>query len=207
MRELLIVGQLNDGAETAGSDVYRTLLYAQVLLGVELGARLSDQLPNDCTCIQGDAGTADEDTGIAIRPGLMGVQAVRWDRLDPWRKTSSLGLLTVRVNYQGSLLSLMTTKRPASLSTTERLDFEQALGDRARAERLAGWAPILGYDGNDADPQDIEDATLLSWHAPYPTSVVGLLTSGRIQVVACSSLQRRAAEHPPVIAMLKVPLP
>lgn len=204
MREVLILGQLNDGAETTGSDVYRTLQYAQVLLGVELGERLSEQVP-DHLCFQGDPGTADADTGIAIRSGIMGVESSHWNRLDPWHKISSVGCLTVRTNFQGCLLSLMATKRPAGLTVEQRRLYAAALSDAVHDERAAGRVPIVGIDAN-ANHTDLEDATWLTWSAPYLTSVVGFLTPGSVQVLACTALQR-IGEHPPVIGLVKVPLP
>lgn len=48
-------------------------------------------------------------------------------------------------------------------------------------------------------------ATRLTWTAPHDASVVGLLTSSNVGVLACTQLPA-TGEHAPVLGWLLVPL-
>lgn len=203
----LIVGQLNDGIEQRypGTDVVRLSRYVQVILGVELDRRLSQQLPG-WICIQGDVDTPNADKGIAIAPGLMSVVDIAWQPVNPWTKRPGNAALVVQANFLGTPLSLLTAHRPTSKQAQYLSGFDQALGAVIKAEKKAGRVPITGIDCNDFDPTALTEASDCTWASPYATCVCGLLLPSNVEQIGITWLSK-TGEHPPVIDLLKVPVP
>jgi hypothetical protein len=97
-REVLIVGELNDGLEPQypTTDVPRLTAASgkvEVLFGQELDRHMGDQLPG-WTCFQGNADDPDNgDVGLGIRNGLMDITDVFWVNLATWKAWRWYGCL------------------------------------------------------------------------------------------------------------------
>jgi len=200
----IVVGQLNDGQEARypGTDVPALSRIAQVIIGVELDRRLSDQLPS-WKCYQGEAGTTRADKGVAFRAGsgmTVEQEGVFW-----WPTSGKGESLVLRVDYQGSPLSFITAHRPIAKQQTARLAFDPALVALFKSEKQEGRVPIIGIDCNQASPPTLIEPMGAQWVVPYPTSIVGLLVPKSVQVSGCVALPK-TGEHPPVVAMMKVPV-
>lgn len=198
----IIVGQLNDGLESKypGTDVPALSRYVQVILGVELDRRLESQLP-EWTCVQGDSGTSRADKGIAIAPDLMTFKE------SEWKPTSGKGeALIVRADFQGSPLSFITAHRPVAKQQAARGIFDSSMVAMFKGERRSGRVPIIGIDCNESVPSTLIDPMNAQWVVPYPVSIVGFLVPQGVDVAGCVALQK-TGEHPPVVSLMKVPVP
>jgi hypothetical protein len=202
-RQPLTLGQLNDGIEPQfpTSDIPDLTAIAQVTFDCEIDRDLATQAPQH-VCIQGSADDADRhQLGVTIQRGLMTVQTVTWTALTPrhW-------VLVVRADFHGTPVSLFTTKRPGRAHMELWPSYDTALAGVLRAEVDADRIVPGGLDANEGPP-----AGLLSklpgfvWTPPYPGAVVGFLTHG-VQMLAVSHLQG-TGEHPPLVALARVPLP
>lgn len=202
--ELLIIGTINDGAEAEfpSTDVPHLAQYCQVLLGQEFDRRLADQLPG-WDAVQGDS-LEEAALGVAVRSDLLTIQGYHFTRLCAWRKTGGMEMLTVRADFHGCPLSLISMKRPGG--STHWDEVNAALGAEVHAEWKAGRVPIVGLDANAGSPTDLEAATTLTWVAPQPTSIVGFLVSSRVLVDGVAGM-KSTGEHPPIVAMVRVPVP
>lgn len=209
-REPIVLAELNDGveAEFPGSDVERTALYGMVTTYQELGQqdgdrvidrRLSDQLPGH-TVIQGAVGSPAADIGISIAPGVGTLESFRWEQMTKQRPA-----LVARVDFQGCPLSPISAHRPTKQHPDQRAEFDVALARVVHAERDAGRLPYVGIDANDDDPVDLEQATGLTWWAPFESSICGLLLPTRCTRLAITQLAKRG-EHAPVVGLVRVPL-
>lgn len=205
----LMVAQLNDGIEPQfpGSQVVETMKHAQVGLFDELDRDLDEQLLDaqvaHFDCYQGPLGTERGALGIVIETGLMApVAAPIWTPLTAGRYTHPV--LVLRVDYNGCPLSLFTTKRPGKAHAALWPEFNHNLRQVARAERALGRVVIGGLDADAPDDADLQTQTRLTWTAPHDGSIVGILTSWNVQVLACTQLVA-TGEHPPVLVWVRVP--
>jgi hypothetical protein len=208
-REVLIVGELNDGLEPQypTTDVPRLSGKVEVLFGQELDRHMGDQLPG-WTCFQGNADDPDNgDVGLGIRNGLMDITDVFWVNLATWKAGGGMAVLVVRADYLGCELSLMSTKRPAPGRADKWPIWNANFAKVVAAERKISRIPLCGMDANHSTPLDLTAATGMTWSAPWDTSVVGILSSVKIQTVATTFLNPSVTgEHPPVVSVLRVPI-
>jgi hypothetical protein len=205
MKQTLIIGELNDGIEPEfpGTDIPRLSQYVQVIFGQELDRQLSEQLP-DWETFQGDAENPDVSAlGMAIKPGLMEIESVKWTRLGTWAIPSrGVGVLVVRANFQGCPLSLFTTKRPANAHAENRPTFDRNLGKVLRSEQNLSRRVLGGLDANEANSPALQSATRCVWTPPFSTSIVGFLTS-HVEILGVAGLPADG-EHPPTVGLVQV---
>lgn len=197
----LIIGQLNDGQESKypGSDVAELDYYTQLQIDVELTNSLDETLLDHVT-FQGEAGTNDFDKGIAIMPGLMFVSNAFWVPMN-----NKNNALVVRTRFKGTALSLIAAHRPIEAMAENRVDFDNSLLALWKKEKQAGSIPMVGIDTNDPNPLKLVTALNAKWIRPFSVSICGFLLPQNVDVYGCVSLPK-TGEHPPVIALTKVPI-
>jgi hypothetical protein len=210
--EVLILGQLNDGIEAAypGTDVRRLASYVQGLLGVEMDRRLGDVLPRWWS-EQGTPGADSAGVGVAVAPdSALQVTDHQWVELvspsDTGRYTERQALV-VRADFYGCPLTLLSAHRPVQMRVDTRPEFDANLTALIAGERAAGRVTIAGVDLNTAraDAAAVAARCGMLWVPPYLGSIVGFLIGRGVSVIGVAAL-RKDGEHPPVVAMLRVPL-
>lgn len=198
----LVIGQLNDGMEPGfpGSDVAELAKYTQLQIDVELTDPLRDLLPPNYITIQGAKGTDEFSKGVAIMPDLMDISTPFWVPM-----SNKNNALVVRTKFKGKTFSLIAAKRPIAEHPDNVAAFDKSLISLWHTERVVGSVPIVGIDVNDKNPSALYLALNARWIRPFNVSICGFLLPMGVDVYGCVSLPK-PGEHPPVIALTKVPV-
>jgi hypothetical protein len=201
----LMFGQLNDGRESQFpvSDVKPLMAQCQGAAFCELTDRVDQVLPGYITC-QGPVDDPDKSAlGIALDVSLFVQEgAPVWVDLT---QDSRHPALLVRAKYQGTKMSIISTKRPSLAHADLWPEFDRNLKMLLRSERANGRFETAWLDANEKGAIKLELNTSRYWAAPFEDSMVGGLVHGS-SVIRGSAALPSHGEHAPVLVWLKVPV-